>query len=96
MTPAMPNQDYKPIYKFAPTYPRSAQMKKQEGYVIVKYTVDEQGFVVDPRVVDSDGPSSFNRVALKAARKFRYAPQFKDGEAVSIEGVHNKFTFSLM
>lgn len=96
MTPAMATQEYLPLFKKAPMYPKGAQRAKLEGYVVVKYTVDKFGFVVNPQVESSHGPASFNKVSLEAASKFRYAPQFENGRPVSTDGVRNKFTFTLL
>ena len=95
MTPATAVQDYQPLVKVAPIYPRSAQLHGSEGYVILEYEVDDFGFVRNPQVVDLGGPQSFADVAIKAAKKFRYAPSFRDGKAVTTSGVQNKFIFSL-
>ena len=96
MTPATPTQDYMPLYRKAPMYPSNAQRAGLEGYVIVEYSVDDFGFVVNPKVESSHGPKSFHRVALDAVSKFRYAPQFENGKPVVTDSVKNKFTFSLV
>jgi TonB family protein len=95
MTPATSLQDYKPLVKIAPKYPASAANRGQEGFVTVEYEVDDFGFVRDPKVVDMSGSDSFVDVAIEAAKKFRYAPAFKDGKAVKTAGVQNKFTFKM-
>ena len=96
MTPFTSTQDYLPLVKKAPMYPRSANQKGQEGYVTLEYDVDESGFVINPKVVDSAGPKSFEQASIKAAKEFRYAPSFKDGKPVLTEGVQNRFTFELV
>ncbi len=95
MTPATSLQDYKPLVKVAPIYPMSAANLGKEGFVTVEYEVDDFGFVRNPKVIDSAGPKSFLASSLKAAKKFRYAPSFKEGKAVTTKGVRNKFTFIL-
>ncbi len=95
ITPWSDTQDYLPIYKKAPEYPRSAVSSGSEGYVIVEYTVDENGFVQSPSIVESTGSKSFHDVSIEAAKGFRYAPAYKNGEAVAMPRVRNKFSFSL-
>jgi TonB family protein len=95
MTPFKSNQDYFPVYKKVPSYPRSALAQHKEGFVVVEYEVDENGFVRNPEVIETQGGKKFEGPALDAAMKFRYAPRFVDGQSVSVKGVQNKFTFSI-
>lgn len=86
--------EYLPIVKVAPIYPRRAQSRGIEGYVIVEFTVTRTGTVRDPVVVESTS-SLFERAAINAALKFKYKPRVVDGEAVEVPGVRNKITFQL-
>jgi len=93
--PHDPTQDYMPVFRTFPNYPRGAQVAGQEGYVVVALTVDEDGFVRNPQVVERDGASSFERAALEAVEQFRYVPRFEDGKAVATEDVKYRFSFHL-
>lgn len=93
--PIRPNQDYMPVYQVHPVYPSGAQRSGKEGYAIVELTVDKDGFVKDPFVVEVDGHNSFKEASLKAAQQFRYAPRFENGEAVDTPGVRYRFSYSL-
>jgi TonB family protein len=95
MTPFESSQNYFPIYKRPPVYPPSALRLRKEGYVIVQYVVDKNGFVRNPRVIKVQGDKDFERPALDAVKKFRYAPRFIDGQAVAVKGVQNKFNFAI-
>jgi len=95
MTPFESNQSFFPIYKKPPVYPKSALSRGKQGYVIVEYSVDEKGFVRDPRVVAIEGDKVFEQASLDAVKKFRYAPRFIDGQPVAVEGVQNKVFFSI-
>ncbi|MBT8143470.1 MAG: energy transducer TonB, partial [Gammaproteobacteria bacterium] len=95
MTPWVSTQDYQPIFKMAPAYPIAALQRGQQGYVIVEYTVDKNGVVRSPTVVASQGSDLFAEPSLEAARRFRYAPRYVDGEPVDVPGVQNKFTFNI-
>jgi len=94
-SPQDPNQDYKPVYFSNPIYPRSAQSAGSEGYTIVELTVDADGFVKNPKIIESKGTTAFHKASIEAAKKFRYAPRFENGEAVATDGVKYRFSFKL-
>ena len=87
--------DYLPIVKVAPIYPRRAQSRGIEGYVIVEFTVTKSGSVANPVVVEAQPADIFNRAAMDAALKFKYKPRVVDGEAMEVAGVQNKITFQI-
>ncbi|MEL6761508.1 MAG: energy transducer TonB [Myxococcota bacterium] len=66
-----------------PRYPSDARRRKIEGYVAVRFRVDEEGHVVDLEVIDSDPPGVFDAEALNTARRFRFAPALRNGEPVA-------------
>lgn len=94
-TPVNPDQNYMPIYRAAPTYPTAARKMGKEGYAIVELTVDKNGFVKDPVVVESRGHNGFLTASLDAAKLHRYAPRFENGQAVETKGVRYKFSYNL-
>ena len=99
--------EYQPLFKRPPTYPRSALTRNAEGFVLLEFTVDDMGFVREPVVVDSklrkwvDGASqsgivqAFEHAAITAAKRFRYAPKFVEGEPVAVDGVRNRIVFEM-
>jgi len=87
--------DYLPIVKVAPIYPRRAQSRGIEGYVIVEFVVTKNGSVRDPRVIEAKPESIFDRAAMDAARKFKYKPRVVDGVAMEVAGVQNKISFQI-
>jgi len=87
--------DYLPIVKVAPVYPQRAIERGIEGYVIVEFTVTKTGAVRNPRVVEYEPSTIFNKAALAAALKFKYKPRIVNGEAIEVHGVLNKITFQL-
>lgn len=91
---ATPTADYLPLYKVQPSYPAKALRKRQAGWVIVEFTVDENGRTSDQKVVESSD-EIFEAPAVQAARQFRYAPRFENGVAVATEHVRNKIDFDL-
>lgn len=87
--------EYLPIVKVAPIYPRRAQSRGIEGYVIVEFIVSKNGSVKAPNVVEAKPEGIFEKAALDAASKFKYKPRVVDGEPVEVAGVQNKITFQL-
>ena len=103
--------DYLPIVKVQPQYPRRALSRGMTGWVIVEFTVSEQGLVKNAMVIENcgwiknarkegecaDNPNSvFDSAAVKAALKFKYKPKVIDGDPVATAGVMNKITFELI
>lgn len=87
--------DYLPIVKVAPIYPRRAQSRGLEGYVIVEFTVTKNGSVRDPFVIEAKPEGVFDRAAMDAALKFKYKPRVVDGVATEVAGVQNKISFEI-
>ena len=87
--------EYLPIVKVAPVYPRRAQTRGIEGYVLLEFVVTKTGAVRDPVVIEADPPGIFDRAALSAALKFKYKPKVVNGEPIDVAGVRNKITFEL-
>jgi TonB family protein len=86
--------DWLPIVKVAPVYPPGAVESGLEGYVIVEYTVTENGSVADPVVVESSS-DLFEESALQSVRKYKYQPRVENGRPVAVSGVRLKIIFEL-
>ena len=84
-----------PLIEVAPVYPRNAQRRRREGYVLLEFIVDADGRVRDPVVIEESPKGVFGAAAVEAARSFRYVPKVVDGVLVSTAGVRNKITFEL-
>lgn len=87
--------EYLPIVKVAPVYPRRAQTRGIEGYVLLEFIVTKTGAVRDPQVIEAKPPGIFDRAAISAALKFKYKPKVVNGEAIDVAGVRNRITFEL-
>ena len=87
--------EYLPIVKVAPVYPRRAQTRGIEGYVLLEFVVTRTGAVRDPVVLESKPPGIFDRAAVNAALKFKYKPKVVNGEPIDVAGVRNRITFEL-
>ena len=87
--------DYLPIVKVAAIYPRRAQSRGIEGFVIVEFIVTKTGAVTNAVVVKAEPEGVFDRAALDAVAKFKYKPRVVDGVAMSVAGVQNKISFEI-
>jgi len=87
--------DYLPIVKVAAIYPRRAQSRGIQGFVVVEFTVTKTGAVTSPSVIHAEPEGIFDRAALDAVVKFKYKPRVVDGVAMAVAGVQNKITFEI-
>lgn len=97
-----PDQDYLPIFRVAPMYPMSMLRAGKSGHVDLEFVIDENGFVQKPIVVarqvngkERSRSSDFDKAAMDAVERFRYAPKFEDGEAVAVAGVKTRISFAI-
>ena len=91
---AADTRQYLPLSKQAPDYPQRALDKNLEGDCTVEYTVNPQGKVENPKVLEGCHPM-FMRPSLAAADTFRYQPRMIDGKAVSVPAVRNTFHYRI-
>jgi len=76
------NSDPIAIVTIAPNYPRSAAEQGVEGKVTLEFTITTTGSVTNPIVVSSSPENVFDREALRAIVKYKFAPAIKKGRAV--------------
>ena len=69
----------KPILRSPSYYPIRQRKKIQEGMVVVRFMVDEEGKVFEPIVVESTH-SAFEGPALEAVLKYQYEAAHVDGK----------------
>ncbi|MEM7762631.1 MAG: TonB family protein [Pseudomonadota bacterium] len=82
------------IIAVEPIYPQRMLQRGIEGYVDVRYGVDQQGRAINVEVTARSHPG-FERAALKALERFRYQPRVIDGRAVVVSGLEKRFTFEI-
>lgn len=87
--------EYLPIVKVEPIYPRRAQQRGIEGYVLLEFVVTTSGSVRDPEVIEAKPSGVFERSAIQAALKFKYKPRVANGERMEVSGVRNLIRFEL-
>mgnify|MGYP001165026885 FL=1 len=83
------------IHHPAPTYPRKALRRGQEGYVTIEFDIDTDGAILDPYVIESVPTGVFERAAIKAVRKWLYAAPVYQGVSVKVNNVQVRVTFGL-
>jgi len=72
------------LVKAAPArYPTAAMRTRQQGWVVVTFTVDPDGKTSDVKVLESQPRHVFDRAAIDAVERYRFTPAMKNGEAVS-------------
>ena len=84
-----------PLVRIEPQYPRKAAMQNIEGWVILQFNITPAGTVSDVQVLDSRPPKIFDRVAVKALRKWKYRPKMEDGKPVEQKGLKVLLDFKL-
>ena len=70
----------------APQYPFGEKAQGVTGEVLVEFTVDERGAVLEPRVVRSSS-RVFEEPTLRAVAKWRFEPGKRDGRVVRFKMV---------
>lgn len=93
MTP--PVKDLAPMFVVHPIYPFAAVMKEIEGYVLVQFSVRENGSVADAIILESEPRSTFDDAALSAIRKFKFQPREVGGDPIPVEKIQLRFAFTL-
>ena len=75
--------DVIPIVRIEPQFPREALLKGIGGWVEVEFTIEPDGSVSDPKIIDSQPPRIFDRNALRAIYKWKFKPRIVDGKPVA-------------
>lgn len=73
-----------PINKMPPPYPMRAQRRNLEGFVRVRFLVDEQGMVSSIEIVESKPAKIFDRTVLNTVSKWRFKPGTVEGVPVKV------------
>lgn len=90
-----PHSELLPLYVVQPIYPLSAAMREIEGFVVVEFSVRENGTVANPTIVSSEPEVLFDDAALSAVSRFKFRPREVGGEQIRADNVQMKFSFNL-
>jgi len=74
--------DRQAVKQKAPKYPRAAERRGIEGFVILEYTISADGGVQTPVVVEATPAGVFDQAAIKAVTGWKYEPAAADTLAV--------------
>ena len=76
--------DLIPIVRIEPQFPREALVEGISGYVILSFTVMEDGSVEpgSTKVVESKPPRLFDSAAMRAVARWKFKPRIVDGKPV--------------
>lgn len=94
MTPWQDDVEPTPLYRVNPKYPASYARSGKEGYTTMSFDISASGFVNNVKVIDSSG-ELFTKEAIAALDKWRYAPKFKNGQAVAATGLEVQLNYRL-
>ncbi|MDX1811304.1 MAG: TonB family protein [Gammaproteobacteria bacterium] len=71
-----------PLVRIPPNYPIAAKRRKLSGKVIVEFTINEQGLVEEPHVIEATPKGIFNNSALQAILRWKFKPKIENGKTV--------------
>ncbi len=79
----------------APEYPVRALQRSIDGWVLVSFSVKEDGKVDAESivVVDSEPSGIFERASIGSASQFEFRPRLVDGTAVGVNGLQYVFSY---
>lgn len=82
-------QERELVEAVAPEFPRAAERREVEGYVVVRYDVTPEGAVAEVEVVEATPAGIFERAVMRALEGWRYA-----ASAETTENVERRFDFA--
>ncbi|MEP3071618.1 energy transducer TonB [Maricaulis sp.] len=83
------------LERHEPRYPVRAVERGQRGFSAVAFDIDENGNIVDPRVIEDLPAGAFGDAALRVLDDWRFEPAMQDGEPVRRENYVVSFSFWL-
>lgn len=83
------------IYSPKPHYPLTSRKLREQGLVIVKLCVNEQGVVNQVNLIQSSGFLGLDNSALKALALWRFAPIKSPARGISLQCFQSPVQFTL-
>ena len=87
-------RELSPLVRVPPEYPMRASEDRIEGFVTLRFIVNETGSVEDPEVIRSEPAGVFDKAALRAVMRWKFQPVIRNGKPVRVYGV-NTITFKV-
>jgi TonB family protein len=93
-TPTLPgnNQEYELIKMEELRLPKYLYERGIEGYVIVQFSIDENGKTFNHKILESDQGHIFGPIAIEHISRYQYKPRIVNGVKVSLDGVKQKIS----
>ena len=85
-----------PVLHEKPKYPKSALRRGIEGWVIIGFTIQQDGTTADIEVVNSSVDKVFDRAAINAARGWTYKPATRNGQPIARYNKRARMLFSII
>ena len=99
-TAASPHEEVVPareipqvLFAPPPKYPKRLADLGMKGWVRLRFTINEQGGVAEPEVIDMHPRKYFARAALQTIRRYKFAAPMLEGEPTSLPDVTVRMTF---
>ncbi len=89
------NANAEPIERVKPEFPQEAALKGIEGWVLLRFDINEEGRVENISVVDASPRGMFDKKAKEAIRKWKYAPRMVQGQVAKVVGREVQIDFKL-
>ncbi len=92
---AAPEGDVLPLVRVAPQYPQRALSRGIEGWVQLRFSINQTGSPYNVEVVAAEPSSIFDRAAINAVEKWKYKPRVVNGQPTERHGVEVVISFNL-
>ncbi len=89
------DREVMPLVRIEPQYPRKAAMAGKEGWVQLKFDVNETGAVENVSIIKANPPRLFDQSAKRALLKWKYQPKIVDGKPEPRRGLMVQLDFKL-
>ncbi len=85
----------RPVVRINPKYPTGAARDGVEGWVKLRFDINEIGGVTNIEVIDAEPKRVFNKAARQALRKWKYRAKSADGKTMVQKGLTVQLDFNM-
>lgn len=89
------DSDVIPLIRIEPQYPRKAAMAGKEGWVQMKFDINETGNVYNVQLIKSHPKRMFDSSARRALLQWKYKPKIVDGRPIGRKDLAVQIDFKL-
>jgi protein TonB len=91
----MRDGDATPIVRIEPKYPVQAARDGINGYVVMRFSIMEDGSVDEVEVIEAEPKRVFDKEAIRALKRWKYSPKIENGKAMKQPGQKVRLDFNL-